>query len=284
MDDFIDILDHGLVHGIASNAIWFLMGALVFGVRKYVKFSPTGHTIRYFFTRKKYVLVWNDHNIETSEKIISHLPKIKYLKYIAMNEPENLLRYNLKPRYIHEIILIDSDVTKFSETIKCRKEIQLKLIKYVRKGGLLLGTHDIIYRRCRNDSLQDAFGCKLTTFQRESKPIDVILNEEYNGHPLLEGLPSEFKLDDGEVCWGDWSKDTIFLILSKKCYINKRKPVPILTLRYIGNNGAFIWLNSGDKGDHLSKSVSLPQPEFIRILFNSIVNIKKINEAVSHKK
>jgi glycerophosphoryl diester phosphodiesterase len=278
MELFSNIWEHGVFQGVTSNAIWLILGVLVVWCRRKFRFSPTGHTIKYFFSRKKYVLIWNDHNIETSEKIISQLPKISRIKYVALKEAENLLIYNLKPRYIHEIILIISDVTKFSEIEKCRRDIQLKLILYVRKGGTLLGTHDIIYRRCRNNALQEAFGCKLVNFQRDNKPINVLINKEYANHPLVKGLDDEFTLEDGEVCWGDWSKDAKFLIVTKKKYRDQRYSVPILSLRSIGNQGTFIWLNSGDKGEYLANSISKPQTEFIQILSNSIhcINVSSV--------
>lgn len=270
--DILEFWNSSFVQGFLGNAIWFALGALVMWLRKNVRFYPLYIRILYFFSRKKYVLIWNDHNINTSEKIISKLIKQKHIKYKALNEPEDLLKYPLYPKYIHEIILIVSDVTKLSETKQCRKEIQLMLILYVRKGGTLLGTHDIIYRRCRNDALQNAFGCKLDNFQRENKPIEVVLAAGQESHPLVKGLQPSFFFDDGEVCWGNWSKDTIYLIVTKKKYIGRTKSVPILTVRHIGNNGTFIWLNSGDKGDSLSNSLNIPQDELLTIFNNSILN------------
>src|SRR5690606_17082837 len=118
-------------------------------------------------SKKKFIIIWNDHDIAVSEKLVALLQKENpEYNYKCLVEPDELLNYPLLPEYVHMLIIIVSDVTKLSESEGKREKIQKKIIKYVRKGGTLFGTHDIIYRRLRNNVLQTAFGCEICNFKR----------------------------------------------------------------------------------------------------------------------
>jgi hypothetical protein len=146
---------------LGSNISWFRQTRLSFFIILHFKKIPI------LIFRKKYILVWNDHNIDLSKKIIHLLQdKCPNYRFVAMKEPNELLKYPLKAKYIHEIILMVTDVTKLAELENKRNLLQEKLRTYVVKGGMLFGTHDLIYRRCRNKILQDVFGCEIHKFVR----------------------------------------------------------------------------------------------------------------------
>ncbi|MCL6266433.1 hypothetical protein [Flagellimonas myxillae] len=188
--------------------------------------------------------------------------------YCVIDEPRDLLFYPIGKKYVNLIILFVTDVTKFSELPKERKLIQSKLLNHLKEGGTLVGTHDIIYRRCRNFALQKVYGCQLNNFRRLDAPIDVEIVPEHSTNPLLEGLDDNFSLDDGELCWGDWTADANILAQTKKGF-NKRKKVPMVVTRKISYDGLAIWLNSGDKFVNAPRSVSQPEEALVRILSNA---------------
>lgn len=240
---------------------------------------------KYFFIRAKYVLVWNDHTIDLSEKIADLLKDkgIKY-KFKLLIEPDELLKYPLSPKYIQTIILIVTDVTKLSESEPKRNRIQLKLVNYVRKGGILFGTHDLIYRRCRNKTLQQAFGCETYNFLRVQTPISAEIILVYKNHPLLRGIDLKPIFHDGEVCYGEWNNDAMILIQTVDNYpFADNNKVPLLAIRHTGSCGTLIWLNSADKSDEVAKSLSEPYKEVIRLMYNAIVYSKEIKEFYKSK-
>jgi glycerophosphoryl diester phosphodiesterase len=235
------------------------------------------------FAGKKYVLVWNDHSIDTSENIVSILKeKQPDYRYRPLDKADKLLAYPLLPKFVHAVIVIVTDVTKLSDVEEKREAIQSTLVKYVRKGGTLIGTHDVIYRRCRNKTLQDAFGCEICNFQRVSQPIPVSVVEMEKEHPLVRNLPANFEIDDGEVCWGEWSHDAKVLIRTRNEFSNntdkRSQPVPMLVVRHTGDIGTLIWMNSADKNERLSRSLGEPQAPVIQIMENAIEYSKEIKE------
>ncbi|WP_455628410.1 hypothetical protein [Parabacteroides chinchillae] len=277
-----DIIIGLIVTATFSLIIYIVSSIISFGKSKPYLLSSNIRKLLFFILKKKYVIIWNDHNIELSHKIASNLKKrgIK-CKFRCIENTIDLKKYPLTPHYIQLILLIDTDVTKLSENESEREHLQLLLLFYVRKGGILLGSHDIIYRRCRHSLLQSAFGCMTNNFERFKKSIDVELVNDFLSHPLLHNLPTKFSLEDGEVCWGEWDKDVKILIQTQKRIKNNRqRQAPILTIRYTGSNGILIWLNSADKQMDLSASLKNLTPEIMQIFENAILqsdNIKKLN-------
>lgn len=281
-DTVKDFFDKGLWQNVIVSVTSFLFGYFTSWYKRNNFFIL--YSLRKFksiFISRKYILIWNDHSIDTSENIISMLKeKNPSYRYRCLSEPEKLLNYPLYPEKVHMIIVIISDVTKLSETEAKRNQIQLKLLTYIRKGGTLFGTHDLIYRRCRNKSLQDAFGCEICNFQRVSQPIQVAIVESEKEHPLVKDLPPTFEVDDGELCWGDWARDAKILIRTQKKFSNNNNKttvfVPTLVVRHTGDIGTLIWLNSADKNEKLSRSLSEPQAPVIQIFENAIKYSKEI--------
>ncbi len=185
-------------------------------------------------------------------------------------------QYPLNARYVQLLILIITDVTKLAEDPHTRTQIQKKILQYVDGGGVVIGTHDIIYRRVRNEILQRAFGGKITNFRRETTPIDYLVVEAQKDHPIVAGLPPAFALDDGEVCWGSWAPDVVPLIVTKQAYDGDR-PVPLVTVRSY-SRGLLVWMSSCDKFEHLGRSIAEPQPEFVQLLVNTLRHSKEMRK------
>jgi hypothetical protein len=269
----VDFFDKAFWQNICISLGTFLLGWFVGFISRNVYLFAKLYNSRLFLTRKKLILIWNDHDINLSHNINGALKtRGPSFKYKEMKSPDFILRYPLSPQIIHMVILIVSDVTKLSDEESRRDKIQEVLINYVRKGGTLFGTHDLIYKRCRNVKLEEAYGCKITNFKRVSHPIDVTLNT--SNHPLIKDLPQKFKLDDGELCWGNWGKGSEVLIRTENKVCNNNNNayvyIPILVVRRIAQKGTLIWLNSADKGEKIANSLDGPQSEIIQILENAI--------------
>lgn len=127
--------------------------------------------------RKEHILIWNDDDIAHSIKIGKILGK-EYPSFIfkALGTPKEVLTFPINPSITRAIILIDYNVTKLSEDEAVKDSIQNWLIKHLEKGGGIIGTHDVIYRRVRNDKLEKAFGCQLTEFKRVEGKVTYIKN------------------------------------------------------------------------------------------------------------
>lgn len=267
-------VDKSLIQGIVLGLFFYVIG-FIRGVNYGFFAVPLLRRFKALIIRRKYILVWNDHNVETSEKIIALLKlRCPKYRYKVLKNGESLLQYPMKTDAIHMVMLIVTDVTKLSDVEKRRVKIQKRLIKYVSAGGLLFGTHDIIYRRCRNKELEELYGCEICNFQRVHHPIPVHILPQYKTHPLLSGLPDSFKLDDNEVCWGEWSNDATILVQTDDKFRNnihnKLEYVPTLVIRHTGNIGTLIWLNCADKTDKLPASLHEPQMEVTKIMANAI--------------
>ena len=253
--------------------------------KKHFLFASALETTSIYFIKKKYVLIWNDHKIDVSEKL-AQLLKEKGLNYHfkCLNNPVELLKFPLDPNIFQAVFLIVTDVTKLSESEIKRDQIQKKIIDYVRKGGTLFGTHDLVYRRCRNKALQGAFGCQSNNFQRFSTPINAEVITAFSNHPLLTNINSSFQLDDGEVCYGEWDNDAKILIQTKEKFeFSNNLNIPLLVMRHTGNLGTLIWLNSADKSDELAKSLSEPQKEVLQLMYNAIKYSEEIKNYYRNK-
>ena len=233
--------------------------------------------------RKKYILLWNDHDTEISDNLCKNLRKKGVNDLLkSLESPKEILNYPLKPARVKALILIVSDVTKLSDNKKLRELIESKIHSYYKKGGGIVGTHDIIYLRVRNSKLRDDFGGEINTFKRIDKPVKYIRNnepfgskhtkdlpDEFDVSQLTEGLPDEFELNDGEIIVGKWKDDVGIIFNSAKEYGLEFGLKPLVTARERGN-GRLVWLNSGDKYESFPRSISLPEDDFLTLLKNSI--------------
>lgn len=226
--------------------------------------------IRLKLMKKKIIFIWNDDDTFYSQNIIDSLKsRTSKFYYIALEAPEEILKYPLAKKNIHLICFLVSDVTKLSSDNKVREKIQTKILDYVSKGGTFIGSHDILYRRTKNEKFQSAFGCKITKFKTINSPIGYKINHEFQHHKLVSGLPECFTLEDTEVCWGEWDDTAMKLLVSERKY-NGTSEIPLFILKKY-ESGSLVWFNSGDKSEEgMCKSIKNPDMKLIQILINVI--------------
>lgn len=219
-------------------------------------------------TRRKFVLVWNDVDSEVSHRLINLLGRgFKTCRFQPLQSPREMLNYPLCRHFVSAVVLLDCDVSKLSSDNLVRDRIQRTLYEYVSAGGGLVGSHDLIYRRARNGILEKLFGCSITEFNRTTGPVKYIKTPQSAQHTVCRGLPEEFHLSDDEVVWGKWENDTV-------CHFHSTNGRPLVVSRCRGK-GRVVWLNSGDRGVILCKSVAAPQPELADLLRNSLIWVTK---------
>jgi hypothetical protein len=221
------------------------------------------HALTKMFVGRPFVLIWNDYDRSVSVHIARALSsRLTGYRFTAVDITGQILHYRLRPWCVAAIILIDTDVTKFSDKEKTREQIEDNLMTYLEHGGGLVGTHDINYRRVRNKRLQLAFGCEVSDFVRLDVPVDYILNGAFAGHKLTAGLPENFQLKDGEIISGRWEP-------SVKQIYRTSDGRPLVTGREHGG-GRLVWLNSGDTKDTLCESLATPQENLVTLLANAV--------------
>ena len=266
------------IWGVITNIFSYIIIAICtiflnFLRKKITLFSRIGRSVFSFITGRKYILFWMDDDIKNSNLIIQCLKNFNLNKYYFRNLilARQFSYYPNNPKFVEGIILINSDVSKLSYDTNTREKIQKHILSFVEKGGILIGTHDIIYRRVRNEIFESAFGCSIDNFQRYEQPILYKINNKIKDHPLLQGLPATFYIHDSEVCWGTWSPDSLVLATFS---LPDQKIALITTRNY--EKGAIVWLNSGDKQAEQCKGISEPDKNLLLILRNAILNKKKI--------
>lgn len=216
--------------------------------------------------RGKYVLIWNDDHLDYSIKIGQKLSEKadSSILFKSIRTPKEIFNFSINPSVVQAIILIVSDVTKLSEDMKIQQRIQDWLISYLEKGGGIIGGHDIIYRRVRNDKLEDAFGGRINDFERLDSKVKYIRNPNIGEHEISKSLPNSFELDDGEIIWGKWIEDTTCIFETGG---DNPKPL-VVSRKYM--RGKLVWINSGDKKDEIARSIRLPEANLIILLHNCI--------------
>lgn len=207
-----------------------------------------------------HILVWGDFNHSYLKKIIKrmNLPEEYYIE--ILEDPLALMSKDLSA--VDTIVLIDTDVTKLSNNDFTIDRINKELEKYVDQGGKLVATHDIIYRRTRNEALQGMFGCKIAYF-KQVESVEYIKDENCNDFDVFTQLPDSFVLHDDEICWGDTSPDI-------DVYFKTKEGIPLVFSREYGK-GLCVWLNSGDFKYYPSLSISKPESHFVLMLKEAIL-------------
>lgn len=190
------------------------------------------------------ILFWGDFNKSISKKITRQLNGQNEYDIQILDEPVELLSRNLNS--VKCIILMVTDVTKLTNHKLALKRLNQSIEEYVQDGGKLIGFHDLIYRRTRNDILQEVFGCKIDRFQSCQK-VKYIKTDTSKDLGLFADLPDEFFLDDDEICWGTIKPDVEVLFESED-------NIPLVFMREYGE-GICFWLNSGDYKDDAPASI-----------------------------
>lgn len=203
----------------------------------------------------KHVLVWADFDRGCISKIINKMDLDASYYLEILDDPVEILSKNLNA--IDSIILLITDVTKLSNNDFVLDRINLALAEYVENGGKLIGAHDIIYRRTRNDKLQEIFGCRISSFKQQ-KDVKYIKTDLCGENGVFTSLPDEFTLTDEEICWGPVAPDV-------DVFFETEDEIPLVFGREYGR-GICLWLNPGDFKDYPSKSILKPQSNFILLL------------------
>jgi len=220
--------------------------------------------------RQDKVLVWSD--IPKAEATLKKLVKQldSKFEYVIINDPSRIIYFELNS--IHAIILFNTDVTKLSTIEDTRIMLDKRLSSYVENGGLLLGTHDIIYRRTLNKNLQEAFGYY-------TKYFEAIERVEYHKTDICKklnvftSLDDRFYLTDEEICWGDkYDLDDDVIVYFTGNNTKSNDQIPLVFSRAHGNGNCF-WLNTGETKMKAPRSISLMEEPLI-LLINEILNLK----------
>jgi len=112
------------------------------------------------------------------------------------------------------------------------------------------------------------FGCQLNEFRRMER-VKYVRNAAIKNHEMLKDLPESFELEDGEIVWGNWSPDVTCIFQTEEV-----DPKPLVVVREY-SRGRVVWINSGDKKDHIAGSISKPEKEFVILLRNAIDWVSK---------
>lgn len=206
-----------------------------------------------------HILLWGDVDNANLEKISKKLNLGNNYYVEILDDPIEILTKNLSE--IYSIILIVTDCTKLSNGNFALKRLNESLVNYVRKGGKLICTHDVIYRRTRNTVLQELFGCRISCFRQEEN-VHYVKTQQCMDNAAFNNLPETFCLHDAEICWGDIADDV-------DVYFTTVEGIPLVFSREYGE-GICIYLNSGDFKDRPPLSIRKPEKEFISLLQGAI--------------
>ena len=270
----------GILPQISIDIVSSIVGAVIISILiklwNYFAVIRVFRAINVLITGKKYVLIWIDERVETGKIMEDYFyDKDDRFHYRELNEATKILRYPRGSRFTEVIILINTDVTKFSSNDKIREKVQDYLCKFTNNGGLLVGTHDIIYRRVRNTLLEGLFGCTITEFVKSEEQMDYVINSVYLLHPLLRDLESPIRMEDGEICWGKWHNDAHVLA---NCTISE-KEYPVIVAKKT-KLGGIVWINTGDKQKNHCKTIldaiTKENVNFLLIILNAIKHKKEI--------
>jgi hypothetical protein len=249
--------------------LWHYLGQ---GIR--FRWGRLVSTLRRYLTFRREILLWIDTDPGTVERLADHLKEqmqatrgLRRVRIHLMRLPREILFHPMKPSIVAAIVLINTDVSKLSPDDKIRDQIQTQLLKYLRCGGGLVGCHDVIYRRARNERLQEAFGGKIDGFSPlQGQPVQYMRNKEHEEHPIAKQLTDKFALNDGEILASTgWPANALVLFHSTET------PIPhslVVAREYL--TGRLVWLNSCDHQDPVCASVRIPENNFVKLLSASV--------------
>jgi hypothetical protein len=266
-----------IIDGIAATAVVALLATfwhyLGHGIRH--AWYRLLYTIRRYLTWRREILLWIDADSGTVQRMAQHLRaqlqatagNLRRARIHTMRYPREILYHPMTPSIVAAIILINTDVSKLSADDKIREQIQDRLLKYMGKGGGIVGCHDVIYRRARNERLQQAFGGRIDGFSMiRDQPVEYVRNPAHADHPIAKALDEKFTLMDGEIlATKGWRRDAQVLFSSTE------SPDPhslVVAQEYLKSR--LVWLNSCDHQDPICRSVGEPQPHFVALLSASV--------------
>lgn len=210
----------------------------------------------------KHILLWGDFDMGILEKLIIKLDlDDSYYPEILCDAVE-ILSKDLTE--IDTIVLITTDVTKFSNNTYALQRLNQALVEFVRIGGRLICAHDVIYRRTRNIQLQELFGCQIDKFQQINS-VHYVKTDFCKEKCLFESISDSFDLTDGEICWGELADDI-------DIYFETDEGIPLVFSREYGK-GICLYFNSGDYKNNAPRSILKPEKPFV-LLLRELINLK----------
>ena len=251
-----DIQEIKNYNGVTVSFDFFdgVMARIVKGLTTNIRNNRKGYEGKF-----KHILLWGDFDDANLEKIVRKL-KLDAEYYVEiLEDPVEILSKNLGE--IDTIVLIITDCTKLSNNEFALKRLNEGLVDFVRQGGRLVCTHDVIYRRTRNELLQNMFGCKITNF-RQSNEVVYIKTEECRDSDVFTSLNDRFILHDAEICWGNIADDV-------DVFFKTEDDIPLVFAREYGS-GICVYLNPGDFKERPPRSILKPEKEFVDLLRESI--------------
>jgi hypothetical protein len=189
---------------------------------------------------------------------------------LTMSTGDELVHTPMLRPLVDGVVIVITDVTTLSNDQNRRFYLQKKLQLFVRYGGSVVVTHDALYRRSKNEGLQELGGCKIVNFRPVSSSVRYVRVDDgervsENGG-LLERLLPNFDMEDREVVWGNWSPGVEYL------YVWADNPeIPLVTRRKVGR-GAIFWCNTGDSdANGPPPSITRLDSEFIPLVAKLVV-------------
>ena len=265
-EPFIAYLVHWLFYFSLVLLLFLRDKALLFLCR--IWYYCKAWVLRRWYGRNdwRYLLLWTDATPAVTKRLAKTLgADASTFGVVPLDNPEHVGRFSLRPSLIGAICLLVTDVSKLSESEKVRTRINGDLRKYVEDGGGIVGAHDLIYRRTRNQALEEVFGAIINQFARTEARVIYQRNPTKKDHPIAKFLPDEFALSDGEVISGDWKSDCEVI------YQTKNSPPSALVVAREYGKGKVVWLNSGDYKSGPPDSISIPEDGFVELLKASIL-------------
>ena len=118
---------------------------------------------------KTRVLYWADFKKSYSRHLIKKLQEINpSLEFTILDHIVDILSPNVDV-FDYQIVMIQvTDVTKFSASESEREKIGELLEEFADEGNKLIVSHDVVYRRTRNEVLQEMYHYKINNFAREN--------------------------------------------------------------------------------------------------------------------
>ena len=265
-DFFSKIMGEIVAKLVGEIIVTAFIGFVIF-IRKYiVRHAAIAYrSISSLVRGRRYILLWIDTHQIVAQRLVAKIQtRFKDSDIRILNAPAALLRYPMRPRFTEAIVLLNTDVSKLAADDRLRDKLQLRIEAFLLRGGGLIGTHDVIYRRARNERLQRAFGGKVTDFRGVDEPVEYIKVAEHRDHPISRHMPTRFSLRDGEIIWGQWAADTQTLF---------ETPEPdrhslVVVRNY--HRGRLVWLSSCDQGEQVCRAIGVPEVHFVDLLAASM--------------
>ena len=231
------------------------------------------------------ILYWADFKKSYSRHLIRKLQEIDpSLEFKILDNITDIL-HDVDVFDYQTVLIQVTDVSKFSASEDERNRIGETLEDYVDSGNKLIVSHDVIYRRTRNETLQEMYHYKINNFARENN-VKYTKTSYCKKVNAFSSLPSIFHLKDGELCWGD-----ITQLRDKKIFFDtsltdpqtgKHIRIPLVFGKIYGE-GQLLWFNTGDTYDDPPIPITELNEHFIQLLSECLhIDLNDLKEPEDH--